>query len=1301
MSTENESIAARTYRPITENPGMGFLHKKKKGKSDKKKEDSGKKKVSSLENAGRHAIVRRSVRDRSVSNLQTEPSRTSPDLIAGVDENDTAMRKRRRSASPSRAKRKTSDIVKSKLNSFNNHSEGTKASTATSKTSDNNNQSDQPADGSHKSTKAADSNLGTAKVSTKGSSMHLHTDSKDDESDQKATSGVFSSILSAAHNAANHLLPKSNSEKTLPLGSSSQDAVETLPDVAASHKLESQEQAPNSSFLKHLDFLLASGPMAQNFDDTNNLLSPTFNSRPTNKSSVNSSVGRAESEYSGTPSITVHEPDGSASGAETDLGSVTERIHFRSLRGEAPIATLGRGNLTLDALASTNRSSSSLEKDGMNNGDEKRSSFPQRGRSATASGNQVKVPAYNIETSLGDVMVKTPSPARSDPGANSSTTLDRKEAVPSSKVQQKMTEEKKSRKRASTMRPQSFQQLSLRGVSSRGLRNSLQRDRSLSHDENARGGEASFNSNDNASAYTEGTSKHGARSPRGSIHISERKQNEFHSLFKESGVSSSESLLADYSCALSRDILLQGRLYISWEHVCFNSSILGWVTNVVIPFEEIVQIEKKSTAGIFPNGMVFQTLHSRYTFASIMSRDAAFDFITSIWNQTIEDSDERIKIVGRSSSSPKSSNSTLNSSSDGEAQMSPESSSDGYSSGEETTDESSTDDGHGEDGDYENRPDMSEIANGEFRLSRKQELTTLGPVEHPPTSGDHPAAVDDRVVAETVFEAPLGKIVNLLYGDKVSYTKRILEAQKNYDISKIPPIMATNERTYSYVKPLNGSIGPSKTNCEITETIEHYNLEDYVKAVQISRTPDVPSGNSFEVVTSFYYSWAPRNCTKLMVAVNVKWTGKSWLKAAIEKHTFDGVTATTKTMIEEINKIIHNKDVKGAKESNETPSSEDTINLPTAGPSEHAKTSADYTKEDGDVVITDSLTIPAPVGTVYQLLFGNDTSYLQRIIDKQGNYEISTLPQFKDGSREYQYTKPLSGPVGPKKTKCYIEEKIERNDLENQVIVRQITKTPDVPSGSSFSVNTKIYLHWGLNNQTDVLVVSNVVWIAKSWIKGAIEKGSLDGQKSSINVMGQELKDIVAEAGTTKKGHARRATKTKAKKTKAPPSPSKKVEAPHSKTTQLFNAAFKTFMGLPMLYQALVFLFTLVSIITIIARSASSSSSASTIVGPGRIVIGGETYNYAPTLDTLYGAFGRESRAPRKSSKVWNVVTTSESDIWEWIKDRSTILQENHSPDYARRRMSRHTRQDLEETIRLAEVKLDELKSLLNTTTYL
>lgn len=36
----------------------------------------------------------------------------------------------------------------------------------------------------------------------------------------------------------------------------------------------------------------------------------------------------------------------------------------------------------------------------------------------------------------------------------------------------------------------------------------------------------------------------------------------------------------DYGCALQKDILVQGRIYVSEHHLSFHANIFGWITNV-------------------------------------------------------------------------------------------------------------------------------------------------------------------------------------------------------------------------------------------------------------------------------------------------------------------------------------------------------------------------------------------------------------------------------------------------------------------------------------------------------------------------------------------------------------------------------------------------------------------------------------------------------------------------------------------------------------------------------------------------
>lgn len=86
-----------------------------------------------------------------------------------------------------------------------------------------------------------------------------------------------------------------------------------------------------------------------------------------------------------------------------------------------------------------------------------------------------------------------------------------------------------------------------------------------------------------------------------------------------------------YSCALHRDFLIHGRLYVGESHLCFYANIFGWVTSVVIALGDIISVDKRNTALMFPNAILVCTLHHRYFFASFLFREQAFTRIVSAW----------------------------------------------------------------------------------------------------------------------------------------------------------------------------------------------------------------------------------------------------------------------------------------------------------------------------------------------------------------------------------------------------------------------------------------------------------------------------------------------------------------------------------------------------------------------------------------------------------------------------------------------------------------------------------------------
>ncbi|XP_012671223.1 GRAM domain-containing protein 2B [Clupea harengus] len=106
---------------------------------------------------------------------------------------------------------------------------------------------------------------------------------------------------------------------------------------------------------------------------------------------------------------------------------------------------------------------------------------------------------------------------------------------------------------------------------------------------------------------------------------------QFHKIFKE--ISKDELLKQSYTCALQKDILYQGRLFVSDNWICFHSKVFGRDTKTVIPALSVTLIKKTKTAILVPNAIVIATTSERHMFVSFLSRDATYKLLKSICMQ--------------------------------------------------------------------------------------------------------------------------------------------------------------------------------------------------------------------------------------------------------------------------------------------------------------------------------------------------------------------------------------------------------------------------------------------------------------------------------------------------------------------------------------------------------------------------------------------------------------------------------------------------------------------------------------------
>uniref|UniRef100_A0A8C5RHR3 GRAM domain containing 1A n=1 Tax=Laticauda laticaudata TaxID=8630 RepID=A0A8C5RHR3_LATLA len=114
-----------------------------------------------------------------------------------------------------------------------------------------------------------------------------------------------------------------------------------------------------------------------------------------------------------------------------------------------------------------------------------------------------------------------------------------------------------------------------------------------------------------------------------------QRNEDFRRIFK--GLPEAERLLVDYSCALQRDILLQGRLYLSENWICFYSNIFRWETTISIQLKEVICIKKEKTAKLIPNAIQICTENDKHFFTSFGARDRCFMLIFRLWQNALLD----------------------------------------------------------------------------------------------------------------------------------------------------------------------------------------------------------------------------------------------------------------------------------------------------------------------------------------------------------------------------------------------------------------------------------------------------------------------------------------------------------------------------------------------------------------------------------------------------------------------------------------------------------------------------------------
>uniref|UniRef100_A0A665TMB7 GRAM domain containing 1A n=1 Tax=Echeneis naucrates TaxID=173247 RepID=A0A665TMB7_ECHNA len=365
-----------------------------------------------------------------------------------------------------------------------------------------------------------------------------------------------------------------------------------------------------------------------------------------------------------------------------------------------------------------------------------------------------------------------------------------------------------------------------------------------------------------------------------------QRNEDFRKLFKK--LPDTERLIVDYSCALQKDILLQGRLYLSENWLCFYSNIFRWETTITILLKDVTSITKEKTAKLIPNAIQISTDNEKHFFTSFGARDRSFMMIFRLWqNALLEKSlspKELWHIVHQCYGTE------LGLTSEDDDYVSP-------------TSEHMNESGEGlsESANHMLPPPASTLGNlSSLEITNDEDLPT-----DPSNSSDTQeesevesfcADLSGRLHINTAVRMSVNKLHDLLFSADTHFIEHLFSQRHFTDLSvgewQQDSSSGTTSRVLSYTIALNNPLGPKTAPVVETQTLHKSSArgECYVVDSEVI-TSGIPYQDYFYTLHRYCLTSINKHKSRIRVSSDICYRKQPWslVKALIEKNTWSGI----------------------------------------------------------------------------------------------------------------------------------------------------------------------------------------------------------------------------------------------------------------------------------------------------------------------------------------------------------------------------------------------------------------------------
>ena len=330
------------------------------------------------------------------------------------------------------------------------------------------------------------------------------------------------------------------------------------------------------------------------------------------------------------------------------------------------------------------------------------------------------------------------------------------------------------------------------------------------------------------------------------------RRKEFKDLF--GSISPGSRFVVDYSCAYHKDILHQGRIYVTTTSCSFYSYIFGFENKVTIPWSEVVTITKEKTAIFIPNAIQISTADNKYFFASFVDRDSSHMMLTRLWQAVAGDNpltDEDVDQI------------------------------------------IACEYGEGDEADIDNSlNDDEDIAAHDISVSDKEQNNN--------NSNSKAVSLaqwlrdcDGDVVIDKTFARSKAELFRLVYSnDNFYFNFQKERGTTELDIGDWEEGEAgVKEREVSYNMELNNPVGPKKCQVKESQVLRDVDGDKMLTVDTLADNSGVPYADSFSVLTHNCLLETGPDSSRLIAKAEIKFKKELWgfLKDKIQTNAWAGI----------------------------------------------------------------------------------------------------------------------------------------------------------------------------------------------------------------------------------------------------------------------------------------------------------------------------------------------------------------------------------------------------------------------------